>query len=243
MDDEIAYDDLYKRVYPPFSKDELAKYVVRTLGLEGYRFSQQDVVSGEISPQTCDPQIAGQFRAINTVKAIVPEPNLFFAKEKITTQNFLKRFPFVQRLHKNMMIDIFLHHQRNNEHFRYPQYSDLGYFRDKEKVVEKRVMPQPDRILPLLVEAFTKYTDIYMKHHDNIANPRMMEQKDWKRLETAAHDLGIAICCIKPFEDGSNRVGRLVTNVCRLNVGLKLETFENHQNYNDVLSQQQRKFK
>lgn len=242
MDDELSYADLYKRYYPPFSKDDVAKFIIQTTRLEGYRFTQQDVVSGEISPHTCDPNIAGQIRTINYIKTIVPDPNLFFAKEKVTTQNFNNLFPFFKRLHKNLMYDTFLHNQRTNNNFSYPQLNELGYFRDKEKVIEKRKMPSPDRILPLLVDAFSAYLSVYLKHHDNISNPRMMEEKDWKRLETAAKDLGIAVCCIKPFEDGSNRVARLLENVCRLNVGLKLKTFEQERDYNDELKTKQPKF-
>jgi len=113
----------------------------------------------------------------------------------------------------------------------YPQMSELGIYRTEEKTLGHRLMPAPEQVKPLLANAFQDYCKTYDKYRDDFCNPRLIEMHDWKALEVAAHKLALRICCIKPFNDGSNRISRLVENLLRLNTGLKFKVYTDKNTY------------
>jgi fido (protein-threonine AMPylation protein) len=84
-------------------------------------------------------------------------------------------------------------------------------------------MPDPDNIRPLLASLFRSLCEFHQEMKDKIENPSLLEREDIKELAAKAYDANLRICCIKPFNDGSNRVARLVENLLRLNWGLRFK--------------------
>jgi fido (protein-threonine AMPylation protein) len=85
---------------------------------------------------------------------------------------------------------------------------------------------------------------VHDKYKDDLSNPRMLELQDWKILEKAAHTLCLRICCIKPFNDGSNRIARLIENLVRLNVGLRFKvTIDKNDFLKEVQNLQDQEYK
>jgi len=235
MADEIPLTELDKRYYPEITKKQINKFVLVTLKLDALVFDEQQIIAGEMIPQTCDPHIAGTFRAFNYIKSIATDPQLFNIKQTITATNINTTIMFCKRIHKNLLFDSFLANQRVNDHHKYPQFNDLGFFR-----AEKLNINDSKKPLEQIATAFDTYINIYKQYHNSISNPKFMEKQHWKRIEAAARQLAIDVAAIDPFPKGSSQVARLLENLCRMNVGLRFKTYEDDSSFNSDVASRKR---
>lgn len=204
----------------------------------------EQVQSYLLIPQKSPPAVQGQMRCVNLILSLATNPDLIPKPSQISTTSFNKLFPWFVNLHKNLLYDFAKKGEELYNVSDYPSIQELSQLRQYEKVLGNRTMPHPDSIKQLLVQAFKDYATIYHEYHTNLSNPRMLETSDWQKLEKAAHTLALDIACIKPFNDGSNRIARLVENLVRLNTGLKFKIFDDKQKFlNEVWEHQDSKYK
>jgi hypothetical protein len=227
MDDLIPLTDFDLRQFPQVSEDEKADFILYTNKFERINFTKEAIVSDLVQPHKAHPGTAGQYRALNLILQLATDPLLVPINKPVTHNhslinsflglNYCKRTSYMISIGvvKNLITFLIIHISKI-----------LESIRIEEKVLGSRKMPEPSQIKILLCDAFNEYINVYKTYAEHLNNPRMMEFKDWKKLETACYKLNLRICCIKPFKDGSNRVGRLTENLLRLNVGLKFKTFD-----------------
>lgn len=226
MDEFIPISDFEKRYFPDITDDEKKKFIIATNKFERISITEDQYHSSIMMPAQAPPAIAGQLRAINLITDLATNQNLIPIK-LVTSLTFDKSFSWFRRLHKNVLYNFALQGKLIKNNIDYPQENELGMYRNKEKYLGAMKMPPSDIILKLLADTFNDYIHVYKRYHDRLSNPRDMELSDWKKIEKAAHQVNLEICCIKPFNDASNRVGRLTENLLRLNTGLKFKTFDN----------------
>lgn len=223
MDELIPITDFDKRYFPDISEDEKINFILHSNDFERITMKFEDIQSQLLIPQKAKPAVQGQMRCLNWIIDLATDPDLFPRPRDFTSNNFDRLFPWFAKLHKNLLYDFSRKGEELLNAIDYPHPSELGTYRNEDKSLGPRAMPRPDFIRPLLIKAFSRYCKTYEKYRDDFSNPRLIETQDWKILEVAAHRLGLDICCIKPFRDGSNRIGRLVENLARLNTGLKFK--------------------
>ena len=244
MHDEIPLTDFDQRQFPEVSEKDKTEFILFTNKFERITLTEESIVSDLIQPQKASPAVAGQYRGINLILEMAPNPNLLPCHTNINNYNFDKYFKWLKTLHKNVLYDFYLRGDQLDNFIDYPHVKDLGTYRYEDKILGNRKMPNPENIKALLAQAFIDYLTVYHKYHDLLSNPRMLETNDWKKLTDAAYQLNLNICCIKPFKDGSNRVARLVENLVRLNVGLRFRTFDDNKDLlSDIWKLQDQRYK
>jgi hypothetical protein len=205
------------------TEDERVSFILQTNLLERSALKEEQVRSSMLMPQTADPLVSGQMRCLAMLPDLAQDPNLIPKPSQISEATFDQLFPWLKLFHGNLLYDLALKGEKLLNEVDYPRRADLAQYRTEDKVLGHRRMPNPFRVKPLLVEAFRDYSKIYDEYRTSLGNPRILEEADWKKLEQAAYKLNLSICCIKPFNDGSNRVARLVENLARLNIGLRFK--------------------
>lgn len=223
MDELIPITDFDKRYFPDISEDERINFILHSNDFERITMKFEEIQSQLLIPTKGKPAVQGQKRCLEYVIDLASNPDLMPPANQITPAKFDKLFSWFPYFHKNLMYDFSRKGEELLNQIDYPHLSELGTYRNEDKSLGHRVMPRPDQIKPLLAKAFTRYCKTYDTYREGFSNPRLIETHDWKILEQATHRLGLDICCIKPFQDGSNRIARLVENLTRLNVGLKFK--------------------
>jgi len=223
MDELIPLTDFDKRLFPDISPEEKINFILHSNSFERIVMKYEDIESQLLFPTKVKPAVKGQQRALDWIIELASNPDLLPPASLITPANFDKKFNWFTYLHRNLLFDFAKEGEKLLNAIDYPSISELGFYRTDDKKVGDRLMPPPDQIKPLLAQAFKEFCAVHDKYKDNLSNPRMLELQDWKILERAARNLCLRICCIKPFNDGSNRIARLVENLVRLNTGLRFK--------------------
>lgn len=240
----IPLTDFDQRFFPEITENEKVKFILHTNAFERLTLTEDQIQSSIMIQQQADPLVSGQIRCISLIEILAKNQNLIPKPEQIQVNTLASQFRWLYDLHGNLLMNLALKGEKMMNEYDYPKRSELGQYRSEEKVLGHRTMPKPENIKQLLAEAFKEYATVYHKYHDALSNPRVMEKEDWQRLERAAYRLGLRICCIKPFRDGSNRVGRLTENLLRLNCGLKFRILEDKDAFlKDVWSLQDEEYK
>jgi hypothetical protein len=133
----------------------------------------------------------------------------------------------------------------------YIQPHEVGEMRQSEKIiiserngtVESIPMPDPLNIMEHLLSWAQDLSNFHNEHRRLIDYGRYNDD-DLSLLINKAYEANLRISCIKPFTDGSNRVGRLVENLLRLNWGLpwKVIVLDDKEKYIDDLRNMQKEY-
>lgn len=233
------------RNFPKPDLNQLKHFVIQTNLLERLPMNITTIETAlKEGKETGDPLATGQFSAVNMVlRDIAPRDDLIPQPEKLRGElDSHDHLKWMRDLHTAMMTPIYLHGQKVLDPYAPPKHT-IGTYRSSRKVLGPRVMPSPITIKKTLhrwLLDLAKYNkDISLK----LNNPRMLSKMDIHDIAMHAYHAGIQICCIKPFEDGSNRIGRLVENAIRLNWGLPWKTIlidKKDEYLNDIFEMQKR---
>jgi Fic family protein len=224
----LSLSDFDKRYFPPISEDEKIQFILHSNSFERISLTPESIKKSMINQKAADPAVAGQMRLIHYAEILAADPELFPQPNKITPYNFNTLFPWFTKLHTNLFIDFSRKGKELDNTLDYPQEHELGIYRTEEKYLGNRKMPPPHSIPHHLAQTFKNFSNTLCQYKEGIDNPRLLETKDWIIIEKAAYHLNLSISCIKPFNDGSNRIGRITENIARLNVGLKFKIIKEH---------------
>lgn len=225
MDELIPLTDFDKRCFPEISEDEKINFILHSNEFERINMKFEQIQSFLLIPQKAPPAVQGQMRSLNWIFDLAQNPDLIPKPNLITPANFDNLFPWLTKLHKNLLYDFSRKGEELLNQIDYPSPEELGTYRQDDKKLGNRLMPKPSDIKTLLAQSFKTYSSVYDKYRDDLSNPRALEHSDWLTIEKAAHKACLDICCIKPFNDGSNRIARIIENLLRLNTGLKFKIF------------------
>lgn len=213
------------RSYPNPSMDTLKIFVVHTNLLErlpmNLKIVEKTMKEGK---EHGDPLAAGQFSAINQVLAVakkedlIPSPSLL--KTEVESSEHLQ---WIRDLHSSVFTPIVTSAEKKLDPNCIPRHA-IGRYRTSRRVIGPRTMPSPFAINRLLHHLLKDLATFHQSMASKIQNPFSLSKDDIHQLAQRAHDVNLRLCCIKPFEDGSNRIARLVENALRLNWGLPWKT-------------------
>jgi len=244
VDELIPLTDFDKRFFPEISEEEKINFIMHSNEFERINMKFEQVQSQLLIPQKAQPAVQGQMRCINWIFDLATDPDLMPKSNLINAASFDKLFPWFKKLHKNLLYDFSRKGQELLNTIDYPNEDELAIYRQEDKKLAHRLMPDPSNIKKLLANTFQSYCKTYDKYRENLSNPRSMENSDWLALEKAAHQTCLHICCIKPFNDGSNRIARITENLLRLNTGLKFKIFTDKNTFlNEVIELQDSYYK
>jgi hypothetical protein len=202
--------------------DALKAFVIHTNMLERLPMSPPILEKAlKEGKENGDPLATGQFAAVNIVlRDLAPKEEFLTPPEKLRSEiDSHEHLLWLRNLHVTIMTPIAALGEKNLDP-NTPLRHTLGHYRSSRKVLGPRVMPSPFAIKRLLhrwlldISQFNKDMSYKLKH------PFMLSKMDLIAMAERAYTANLQLCCIKPFEDGSNRIGRLVENALRLNWGL-----------------------
>lgn len=213
------------RPFPPPSKEALTAFIYHSVQLERLPITFGDISKSMTLKETdadIDPHACGHFKAINHVLKITKEDSL------------LKDIEWTKTLHKMLFEPIVRHDWITASDQPFPPAA-VGTYRLTEKFIGNTRMPNPFQIPRLMEELRQKLLQLDQRLATKMTNARLLTPEDLKDIRTTAHMANLDICCIKPFLDGSNRVGRLVENCLRLHWLMPWQVFSSDPNPKDDL--------
>lgn len=207
------------------------------------------VIDDTLAKREGNPYVEGHLRAITLVQQLAVNPNLL--PERVDTVfDFDEKFPWIKRLHKNLMRPIAEFGVMALD----PSYihlNEVGVYRhsakfirtEKENAIIDVEMPDPLVLRELLRDWGNDLCQFHNEMRRTIEYGRYSDD-DTEAFVNKAYEANLKISCIKPFTDGSNRLGRLIENLLRLNWGLpwKIITFDDKDSLLDDLRKMQARF-
>lgn len=213
-----------QRVFPNPDNDLLIAYIYHTHRIERIPMSKK-TIEDTLAQRDPNPYVEGHLRAITLVLELAVKPDLI--PETVTSiYDFDEKFGWLKRLHRNIMRPVAEHGQMLHD-YSYIHPTQVAVFRDSEKsltterdgkIIEVE-MPDPLKIRELLL-AWSQDLCAFNQEHLRLINYGHYNNEEAEMLIQKAYEANLRISCIKPFSDGSNRLGRLVENLIRLNWGL-----------------------
>lgn len=244
MSEFIPITDLDQRFFPEISEEEKVNFIMHSNEFEKINHKYDQIQTFLLFPTRADPAVSGQMRCIHLILDLAKNQELIPKEKLINEKSFDSLFPWVRLLHKNLLADFSRKGIELSNEIDYPSPKELGCYRQEEKVLGKRIMPDPIKIKPLLTQLFCNYSKIYHQLKEGIENPILMEKQQWEFLEDTIYKTSLSIACIKPFKDGSNRIARLTENLLRLNCGLRFRIHTNKTKYlKDIIELQDLEYK
>ena len=238
-----------QRVFPNPTQDTLIAFIYHTNRIERIPMNKR-TIDAALSQKESDPYVEGHLRAITLIQQLATDPGLI--PDKVTTIfDFDNKFPWLRRIHRNVMRPVaeFGVMQLDTS---YIHPTDVGVYRSSHKFLKRHDergnlfqvnMPDPIFVRELLTEWAQDLCKFHNEYKGTIDYGRYT-QDDVKLFVDKAYESNLKLCCIKPFEDGSNRVGRLIENLLRMNWGLPWKTinFDDKDQLLDDLREMQTRF-
>lgn len=188
-----------------------------------------------------DPLAVGQFSAVNQVLQIAVDDSLVPSSSEVRSDiDSNERFSWLKKIHSTMMMPIVLDREKRLEPSSITRHNVTNY-RSTKKILGKNVMPSPGVIKKLMHNLMLDIIQFNNHISYKIKHPFMLSKRDLQDIAEKAYEVNLKICCIKPFEDGSNRTARLAENALRLYWGLpwKVISVDEKDRYlNDIFEMQ-----
>lgn len=223
-------DPLKMRTFPQPSQDTLIAFIYHTNRIERVPMNKK-IIEDTLAQKEPNPYVEGHLRAITLVQQLAVDPDLL-PKQVKNIFEFDEKFSWLKRLHRNIMRPIAeLSTMTIDPELIRP--SEVGNYRQSIKSIRSE---RDNRIVdiempgPLTIREHLKdWANNICSFHNNIRRTidyGRYTNQDADAMIDKAYEANLQLCCIKPFTDGSNRLGRLVENLLRLNWGLPWKIIE-----------------
>lgn len=238
-----------QRSFPPPSQDTLIAYIYHTNRIERIPMDKR-TIEAAINQKEPNPYVEGHLRAITLVQQLAPKTDLI--PDQVTSIfDFDEKFSWLKRIHRNVMRPVAEYGAMMLD-TSYIHPTEVGVYRQTHKSLKRHDQNQnlvtvefPD---PIFVrELLTEWAQDLCKFNNEMRHTieyGRYSQDDVDQFVAKAYEANLKISCIKPFTDGSNRVGRLAENLLRLNWGLpwKIIKFDDKDELLDDLREMQSRF-
>lgn len=212
------------RVFPEVSKDTFIAFIYHTNRIERIPMNKRTIETA-ISGKEPNPFVEGHLRAITLILKLATDPNLIPNKINNTFE-LDEKIPWLKKIHRNIMRPVAEFGETMLDQS-YIHRNDVGNYRQSYKSIKTETenaiidvhMPTPMTIKEHLKDWISDLCHFHNDMRKTIDYGRY-SNKDVESLVSKAYEANLTISCIKPFADGSNRTGRLVENLLRLNFGL-----------------------
>lgn len=206
------------RIFPKPEQDTLTGFVYHSCRMERVPVSFQDIQQ-TLTGASSNPWLEGQFKAVNLAMALATNPDLIPKTPPKDHRQSLEQLVFLRQLHLNQF-RLVAEHAKKLEDTSMIDPKDVGNWRQGPHRVGSTEMPNPIQIQFLLLDWWKELIDFHNQYRTKIETRFGLESPDITALANQAYNSHLKLCCIKPFQDGSNRTARLVENMLRLNWGL-----------------------
>jgi hypothetical protein len=102
---------------------------------------------------------------------------------------------------------------------------ECGTYRIYPKTLAFCQAPNPEQIKPLLHLWITDLTNYHESIKDKIGNLLSFSRDEADTLYRKTEEANLFLSCLQPFQDGNNRVARLVENALRLQWGIPWKNY------------------
>lgn len=218
-----------KRIYPFPNEDSIIAFVYHTNRLERIPMNK-NIITETLQKKDANPHVVGQMKCMSLIQTLATDPDLLPSSVN-SIYDIDNKFPWIKRLHRNLM-NAEAEYGMQTLDARYIKPADVGIYRQNEKSISAHSddmrnvfqipMPSPivvrDHLLDLLKD-LCQFNNEYRP----IVESSRYDGDTAEALVNKAYDINLRLCCIKPFEDGSNRFARLVENLLRFNWGLPIK--------------------
>ena len=93
---------------------------------------------------------------------------------------------------------------------------ECGVYRVRPKQLAFSIAPEPEQIQPLLHLWLRDIANFHDQIKDKISNPYGLSRAEAEQLIAKSEEACLFLSCLQPFEDGNNRIARLVENALRV---------------------------
>lgn len=216
-------------MFPSPSADTLTAFAYHSTRIERIPLSKQDI-DQTLAGTKVNPFFEGQLKVCDLSLMLAANPDLIPPNQPANWQNSLQQLAFLQQYHRNLMNSI-ARYGIQMEDPTLIKPSQVGEWRDERKWVVDREMPSPIMVPHHLHDWWTDLIDFHNRYREKIEMPQLLDEEDLKALADKAYEANLKLCCIKPFVDGSNRLGRIIENLLRLNFGLPWKVIRHEDEY------------
>jgi hypothetical protein len=199
---------------------EVIEYIILTNRADHIEITNDDVQKAMKKIHPINPYVEGHFKAFNFAQQLADSPD-FPAKDMslLTNQHTSHTCLYwLRELHILMMYPIAQFGKNNSTQT--GQYfiknHEVGTYRVTPKMLAFAPAPPPETIPQLLHLWLRDITELDHEIKDKVDNPYGLTQSQGNRLFDKLDESCLFLSCLQPFEDGNNRIAKLVENVLRL---------------------------
>jgi hypothetical protein len=210
----------------PPSEQELLTYVVQTHDADRIQVTLREIQHtlairrGQVQGAT-NPHAVGHLEAFNFIfKSLVnsqdfPCKDVRLLKNRYDSDTSLW---WLRELHTIMMYPVASQAVTMGMSLRENtiQPGECGVYRVRPRNLAFAKAPDPEQIQPLLHAWLTDIATFNDEIKDKISNPYGLDRTEAEQLYQKSFDANLFLSCLQPFEDGNNRIARLIENALRL---------------------------
>lgn len=233
------------RIFPKPKQDIQMEFITHSCALEGIQILPEDITrairDGSRKMNDSNPHVVGHFAALNLIVTNAYKTDLFPTKTCLVSTNVLEsKIQMVQKIHTALFDPVAKHSERLLG-TQLMALNMVGKFRQRAKKLGPRQMPDHREIRTLLKEWFIEAGEFQETWNKKLNTPGIYSMDDIDQINNICYDLHLKLICIKPFEDGSNRVARIMWNLLRMNSGLPFWVIkkDNNKSYLDDIFRMQ----
>lgn len=210
----------YKRPEMP----ELILFIEQTHSCEKLKVKHEDISTllkqgaKAIKP---NPYVVGHFDALNYLFTLVGEPHFPCKDVRLLTNQYKSEeaLHWLRKLHELMAYPCakMASTPEWEDEIRNCRQQDCGVYRIVPEALAFAYAPTPEQI-PLILHLWLKdLTTLHEEVKNLLDNPYGISRNKTYDMHQACRDTNLLFCNLLPFSYGSNRLGRLVENLLRLN--------------------------
>ena len=223
------------RIFPNPTQTEQRDFIRHSCLLEGIPMSE-DIIDRSMSEEKDgNPFATGHFAACNLVVTnahrvdLLPRRSASISDSRgasisdsrgstLSEEILRDKRGLFCKIHKALMEPVAKNGPKGQGYDTIEHYQ-IGTLRRRPKKIGDRTMPDPGAVQRLLDKLIIDIAEFHDKHYDRL-NASNIDWNEIQGISDQIWEFHLRLICIKPFEDGSNRVARLFLNLMRLNFGL-----------------------
>lgn len=218
--------------------DEMTRFILQTHQVEKLNCAPEDIQNALKRRPDPNPYVVGHFEAMNYLISLVGSPdipsrdpnmlfNLWRSEEALA---------WVKTLHAKITLPLSKCKDPRYEHeFTNVRQYECGVYRNVPVNLAFSPAPPPEIIPYLLWNWLLKVSNLHAEVKDNIDNPYGLSREQAEAMVTTSTDTVLFFANVQPFYYGSNRVGRLVENLIRLQWNLPWKAAPTGRDYDEFV--------
>lgn len=171
-----------------------------------------------------NPYVMGHFDTLNYLFSLLGSPDFPCRDSRILTTYYKSEEAlfWLRKMHETMSIPLAKAALMADwEDDIFVKSYQCGVLRNVPAMLAYSAAPLPEFIPKILHLWLIDMAQLHEKVKDNLENPYGISKETHFDMTKAAYNSNLLFCNLVPFIDGSNRLGRLVENLFRLNWRLK----------------------